>query len=72
MAPFAGFLGAAAVGLVLGAVVERLVFRPLRKRTREGWVMNTFLLTVGLSFILTNGADLTLGPTMRASPGIGM
>jgi branched-chain amino acid transport system permease protein len=62
VAPFAGFLVAAAVGLVLGAVVERLVFRPLRKRTREGWVMNTFLLTVGLSFILTNGATLTLGP----------
>jgi branched-chain amino acid transport system permease protein len=68
LAPFAGFVAAAAVGLVLGAVIERLVFHPLRKRSREGWVMNTFLLTVGISFILTNGTTLTVGPNFQGIP----
>jgi branched-chain amino acid transport system permease protein len=68
LAPFAGFLAAAVVGLAMGAVIERLIFRPLRKRTRERWVMNTFLLTVGLSFILTNGATLTVGPNFQGIP----
>ncbi len=68
LAPFVGFLVAALVGLIMGAVIERLVFAPLRHRTRSGWVMNTFLLTVGLSFIMTNGATLTLGPNFRGIP----
>jgi branched-chain amino acid transport system permease protein len=68
IAPFAGFVAAAAIGFVLGAVLERLVFHPLRKRSREGWVMNTFLLTVGISFILTNGTTLTVGPNFQGIP----
>ncbi len=65
VAPFAGFLVAAVVGLILGAGIERLIFHPLRKRSREGWVMNTFLLTVGISFVMTNGANLTVGPNYQ-------
>ena len=68
LAPVVGVLAAMVVGAVLGAVLERLIFAPLRKRTREGWVMNTFLLTVGLSFVLTNGTMLTLGPNFRGIP----
>jgi branched-chain amino acid transport system permease protein len=68
LAPILGILVAMLVGAVLGAVVERLVFAPLRRRTRAGWVMNTFLLTVGLSFILTNGTTLALGPNFRGIP----
>jgi branched-chain amino acid transport system permease protein len=68
VAPFVGFLVAAVVGLVFGAFIERLIFHPLRKRSREGWVMNTFLLTVGISFILTNGATLTVGPNYQGIP----
>ncbi len=68
VAPFAGFVVATVVGLAMGAVIERLIFRPLRKRSREGWVMNTFLLTVGISFILTNGATLTVGPNYQGIP----
>jgi branched-chain amino acid transport system permease protein len=49
-------------------VVERLIFAPLRHRTREGWVMNTFLLTVGLAFVLINGTTLLLGPNFRGIP----
>ncbi len=68
IAPFIGFLIAALVGLIMGAVIERLVFASLRHRNRSGWVMNTFLLTVGLSFILTNGATLILGPNFKGIP----
>ncbi len=68
LAPILGVLAAALVGAVLGAGLERLIFAPLRKRTRSGWVMNTFLLTVGLSFVLTNGTTLTLGPNFRGIP----
>lgn len=68
MAPLMGAVVALIVGAVLGAVLERLIFAPLRKRTRAGWVMNTFLLTVGLSFVLTNGTTLTLGPNFRGIP----
>ncbi len=68
LAPLIGVVAAALVGAVLGAVIERLIFAPLRKRTRVGWVMNTFLLTVGLSFVLTNGTTLTLGPNFRGIP----
>ena len=52
----------------MGIVVERLIFAPLRHRTRAGWVMNTFLLTVGLAFVLINGTTLLLGPNFRGIP----
>lgn len=68
LAPFAGILAAGIVGAILGIIVERLIFSPLRHRTRSGWVMNTFLLTVGLSFVMTNGATLTVGPNFRGIP----
>lgn len=67
-APILGVLAAMVVGTLLGAFLERLIFAPLRKRTRAGWVMNTFLLTVGLSFVMTNGATLVLGPNFRGIP----
>jgi branched-chain amino acid transport system permease protein len=68
VAPVIGVVAATLAGAVLGAVLERLIFAPLRKRTRVGWVMNTFLLTVGLSFVLTNGTTLALGPNFRGIP----
>jgi branched-chain amino acid transport system permease protein len=68
LAPFVGILVALIVGAILGVILERLIFAPLRRRTRVGWVMNTFLLTVGLSFVLTNGTTLVLGPNFRGIP----
>jgi branched-chain amino acid transport system permease protein len=67
-APVIGFIAAALVGFGLGMGLERLVFRPLRVRTKVRWVMNSFLLTVGVSFILTNGTNLVLGPNFRGIP----
>ncbi len=67
-APIFGVIAALLVGAIMGAILERLIFAPLRRRTRAGWVMNTFLLTVGLSFILVNGTMLVLGPNFRGIP----
>jgi branched-chain amino acid transport system permease protein len=42
-----------------------LVFRQLRKRSRENWVMNSFLLTVGLSVVLINAHQLFFGADFK-------
>jgi branched-chain amino acid transport system permease protein len=68
LAPNVGVVAALLVGAIVGVVVERLAIAPLRKRTHYGWVMNTFLLTVGISFIFTNGAMLLVGPNFRGIP----
>jgi branched-chain amino acid transport system permease protein len=69
IAPFGAILIAGLAGAVLGIIIERGIFAPLRHRTQKGWVMNAFLLTVGISFVLTNGANLVLGPNFRGIPG---
>ena len=61
LGPFPGMLLAALVGAVVGVVLEVLLFRPLRRRSREQWVMNTFLLTAGVSVVLVNGDRLVIG-----------
>lgn len=66
--PFAGILAAGLVGALVGILIERLIFAPLRHRTRSGWIMNAFLLTVGISFVMTNGATLIIGPNFRGIP----
>jgi branched-chain amino acid transport system permease protein len=69
IAPFVGIFAAGVVGAVLGVILERVLFYPLRLRSKAGeWVMNAFLLTVGISFIMTNGATLILGPNFRGIP----
>ncbi len=65
LAPVAGIVAAALAGAVLGAITERLVLAPLRRRTKDSWIMNTFLLTAGISFILINGATIVLGSNFK-------
>ncbi len=62
--PVPAILLAMVASFLVGVVVERAVFYPLRQRSEE-WVMNAFLLTVGLSFVLQNLALQFLGPTYR-------
>jgi branched-chain amino acid transport system permease protein len=68
-APFIGFIAAGLIGAILGVILERLLFYPLRLRSKAGeWVMNAFLLTVGISFVMTNGTTLVLGPNFLGVP----
>ena len=68
LAPFLGIIAATIVGLILGFVLEVLVFRQLRNRSREQWVMNSFLLTVGISVVFVNAAQLIWGANFRGIP----
>ncbi len=63
--PFPGMVVAAAVGFACGVILEVFLFRPLRKRSRDQWVMNTFLLTAGVSVVLVNGDRLLFGNDFR-------
>ena len=64
-APFVAILGAMAVGTLVGTLTEILVFRKLRERSAGNWVMNSFLVTVGLSVILINGHQLLFGSDFK-------
>ena len=63
--PFPGMIMATVVGFACGVILEVLLFRPLRKRSRDQWVMNTFLLTAGVSVVLVNGNRLLFGNDFR-------
>jgi branched-chain amino acid transport system permease protein len=63
--PFPGMIIATVVGFACGVILEVLLFRPLRKRSRDQWVMNTFLLTAGVSVVLVNGNRLLFGNDFR-------
>jgi branched-chain amino acid transport system permease protein len=65
LGPFPGMLVAAAVGFAVGLILEVFLFRPLRRRSHEQWVMNTFLLTAGISVVLINGNRLLFGNDFR-------
>jgi branched-chain amino acid transport system permease protein len=63
--PAVAILVAALGSFIAGAVIDRGPFYLLRRRSKENWVFNTFLLTVGLSFFLKNLAHLLWTPTYR-------
>lgn len=59
--PFIGMAIAFLVGAVVGIALELILFRQLRRRSKEQWVMNTFLLTAGVGIILENTAMIVFG-----------
>jgi branched-chain amino acid transport system permease protein len=61
IAIFAGLIMCA----VLGIITERLVFKQLRIRNREGWLLNCFLITLGISVIMQNGHQLIFGADFK-------
>ncbi len=65
-APLLAILAAAVAGFIIGCLVEMMLFRPLRQRTKSNWVMNSFLLTVGLGIILVNGHQILFGANYKA------
>ena len=68
VAPLLGIFLAFFVGALLGVILEKLVFSPLRQRSRDQWVMNSFLLTVGISVVIINGIQLLWGANFRGIP----
>lgn len=68
VAPVLAIFGGLVVGLILGAILEKLVFYQLRKRSREQWVMNSFLLTVGVAVIFINTVQLVWGADFKGIP----
>lgn len=67
--PVITVLAALVAGAVAGVVTDLLIFRQLRKRSRENWVMNAFLLTVGLSVVLINCHQLFFGADFKGIVG---
>jgi branched-chain amino acid transport system permease protein len=65
VAPLIAILGAVLAGTIGGVLCELLIFAQLRKRSRENWVMNSFLLTVGLSVVLINLHQLLFGTEFK-------
>jgi branched-chain amino acid transport system permease protein len=65
LAPLVAIFAAALGGCLVGVVSELMVFRPLRQRSREQWVMNTFLLTLGISVVMINGHQLVFGNELK-------
>lgn len=63
--PVSSILIAAVGTFILGAITEKTLFYPLRKRSKKNWIMNTFLLTLGISIVLQNGAKMLWGNTFR-------
>jgi len=60
--PFVVGLGAAAAGLFLvGVLIERGLIEPLRQRAGREWLLDSFVLTIGLMVILQNLALVTMG-----------
>jgi len=68
IAPFLGIFLAFLVGALLGVILEKLIFSPLRKRSRDQWVMNSFLLTVGISVVIINNVQLIWGANFKGIP----
>ncbi len=65
LGPIASIIVAVAGAFILGVIVEKGLFYTLRKRSKKQWIMNTFLLTLGISIIMQNGAKMAWGATYR-------
>ena len=64
--PFVVGIAAAAVVLFLvGLVIERGLVATLRKRAGRDWLLDSFVLTIGLMVILQNLAQLAFGSRRR-------
>ena len=67
--PLIAIAGAVVGGTIAGIISEKLVFGPLRRRSTDNWVMNSFLLTVGLSVLLINLHQLIFGADFKGIVG---
>jgi len=66
--PVVAIMIAGVGGFLCGALMEKTTFYPLRKRSRGDWIMNSFLVTAGLSFILQNLTQALVGADFKGVP----
>jgi branched-chain amino acid transport system permease protein len=66
--PLIALLIAAFATFLLGMCCEKAIFTPLRKSGGGEWLVNVFVLTLGLSLILQNVALVTAGPLYYGAP----
>lgn len=50
----AGIVASAVVLFLVGMLIERALIDPLRRRSGRGWLLDAFVLTIGLTVILQN------------------
>ncbi len=67
--PFIAIAASIIAGAISGIFAELLLFGPLRRRSTDNWVMNSFLLTVGLSVLLINMHQLIFGANFKGIVG---
>jgi len=65
LSPVLAILFASLTCFVAGALVEKALFYPLRRRSQKEWIVHAFLLTLGLSTVLRNGALAVWGGRFR-------
>ena len=63
--PFICLLMAAAGGFLAGIILEKTTFYPLRKRSQGDWIMNSFMVTAGITFILQNLTQALIGVNFK-------
>jgi len=63
--PLIAIMGGALGGVLSGGITERLIFKQLRMRNRQGWLLNCFLITTGLSVIMQNAHQLFFGTNFK-------
>ncbi len=61
--PIPAMIFAAMMTFIVGSILEKVFFYPLRQRAKKQWLMNSFLVTLGISIILQNSAKLFWGST---------
>ncbi len=57
LSPILAILGGAVFGFIMGCIIEKLTFSPLRKRNTGDWVMNAFMIGAGIQLIIQNGVQ---------------
>ncbi|RLC66616.1 MAG: branched-chain amino acid ABC transporter permease [Chloroflexi bacterium] len=65
LSPLLAILVATLGSFVAGILIEKTFFSTLRKTSKGEWVMNAFLVTLGLSVVFQNGAQLIWGVKYR-------
>jgi branched-chain amino acid transport system permease protein len=63
--PIVAIITAALFSFLAGVITDKLLFAPLRKRSKGDWVINAFLLTAGLSVVLQSTYRLVFGMRYR-------